>query len=296
MKTKPLFFSHVWKKIRKPLIIVTGAIVAAFGYSFFQIPFNLAAGGISGIGIIINHFTGWFPGILYLLINIPLLILGYFYLGRWQFLIYTMLAVLVFSIATDLFITFLPAILTEYPITTNMLLSAIYAGLVSGIGVGIIYRAGGTVGGTGIVGRIIQQKTGIPLSQVYLYTDGVIILAAGFVFDWEIALHALLTLFLNGLASDFALEGPSTVRTVIIITDRPEALNQALMTGLRRGVSYWQITGGYTSQTHFMILCTIYRPQVIELKQIVASVDPRAFVVIGNAHQALGSGFIPLRR
>ncbi|MCI0528283.1 MAG: YitT family protein, partial [Nitrospira sp.] len=169
-------------------------------------------------------------------------------------------------------------------------------GLVSGTGVGIIYRAGGTVGGTGIVGRIIQQKTGIPLSQVYLYTDGVIILLAGFVFDWEIALHALLTLFLNGLASDFALEGPSTVRMVVIITDRPDELTQALMMGLHRGISYWPITGGYTSKTHSMILCAIYRPQVNELKRIVATVDSKAFIVIGNAHQALGSGFIPLRR
>jgi len=289
-------FSDLSQRLRRPAIIVLGAVVAAFGYSLFQVPFNLAAGGISGIGIIINHFTGWPVGTLYLVINIPLLALGYFYLGRWQFLIYTMLAVLIFSVAADLFIAFLPVVLARPSITADMLLSAIYGGLVSGIGVGIIYRAGGTVGGTGIVGRIIQQKTGIPLSQVYLYTDGIIILAAGFVFGWEIALHALLTLFLNGLASDFVLEGPSTVRTVMIVTDRPDELTQALMTGLNRGVSRWQVTGGYTSQTHSIILCIIYRPQVIEMKKIVASVDPAAFVVIGNAHQALGSGFLPLKR
>jgi uncharacterized membrane-anchored protein YitT (DUF2179 family) len=289
-------FSHIWRKIRQPVIIAIGAAIAAFGYSLFQVPFNLAAGGISGVAIIINHFTNWPVGVLYLIMNIPLLTLGYFYLGRWQFLIYTMLAVFIFSLATDLFIASFPLILTQYPITKDILLSTIYAGLVSGIGVGIVYRAGGTLGGTGIVGRIIQQKTGIPLSQIYLYTDGIIILAAGFVFGWETALHALLTLFLNGLASDFALEGPSTVRTVVIVTDHPEELSKALMEGLHRGVSRWQVTGGYTNQPHFIVWCAVYRPQVIEMKRIVASVDPKAFVVIGNAHQALGSGFIPLKR
>jgi uncharacterized membrane-anchored protein YitT (DUF2179 family) len=293
---KPFHLSHILHAARQPVIIVIGAIVAAFGYSLFQIPYNLAAGGISGIAIIINHFTGWSEGLSYLLMNIPLLALGFFYLGRWHFLVYTVLAVFCFSVATDLFVAYLPDILKQYPITSNMLLSAVYAGLVGGIGVGIVYRAGGTLGGTGIVGRIIQQNTGIPLSQIYLYTDGFIILAAGLVFNWEIALHALLTLFINGLASDFTLEGPSTVRMVVIITDHPEELASALMDGLRRGVSYWRITGGYTNQTHSMLLCAVYRPQVNELKQIVASIDPKAFVVIGNAHQVLGAGFIPLKK
>ena len=90
---KPSSSFKVWRTLRRPGIIVLGAVVAAFGYTLFQVPFNLAAGGISGVGIIINHFTGWPIGTLYLIMNIPLLALGYFYLGRWQFLIYTMLAV-----------------------------------------------------------------------------------------------------------------------------------------------------------------------------------------------------------
>jgi uncharacterized membrane-anchored protein YitT (DUF2179 family) len=277
------------------LIVFIGVILAALGYSLFQVPFNIAAGGIGGLSIIINHFTGWPVGTLYLMMNIPLLILGYFYLGRWPFVIRTILAVFIFSIATDLFVAYLPGILSSYPLTQDVLLSAIYGGLVGGVGGGLVYQAGGTIGGTGIIGRIIQQKTGTPLSQVYLYTDGLTVLTAGAVFGWELALYALLTLVLAGMASDYTLEGPSSVRTATIITNQPEALSHALIAGLGRGVSQWPITGGYTGETHAMLICTIYRPQVNDLKQIVGEVDPTAFVTIGVAHQAFGRGFHPLK-
>ena len=160
---------------------------------------------------------------------------------------------------------------------------------------GFVYRAGSTMGGTGILGRVIQKKTGVPLSQVYLYTDGVIVLVAGLVFGWELALYALLALFLSGLASDYTLEGPSSVRTATIVTSQPEAVAQALMKGLDRSVSRWQVSGSYTGQEYAMLLCTIYRPQVVDLKRIVAAVDPQAFVTIGLAHQALGASFTPLK-
>lgn len=285
----------VWQEIRSFFIMAVGAVVAALGYSLFQVPYNIAAGGVGGLSIIINHFTGWPVGTMYLLMNIPLLVLGFFYLGRWPFIVRTVLAVFIFSSATDLFIAYLPGLLGRYPLTDDILLSAVYSGLIGGVGGGIIYRIGGTMGGTGIVGRIIQQKTGVPLSQVYLYTDGVIVLTAGIIFGWEIALYALLTLFLNGLASDYTLEGPSSVRTATIVTNRSEEMASALMDGLGRGISRWEITGSYTGETHSMLMCTIYRPQVNDLKRIAARVDPHAFITIGVAHQALGAGFMPLR-
>jgi uncharacterized membrane-anchored protein YitT (DUF2179 family) len=166
---------------------------------------------------------------------------------------------------------------------------------VGGIGGGLVYRGGGTMGGTSITGRIIQMKTGIPLSQVYFYTDGIIVLTAGLVFGWEVALYALLTVFLNGLASDYTLEGPSTIRTVTIITDLPDEVARALIDTLDQGVSRWEITGGYTGQPHTMLMCTVHRPQVNNIKNLVAQTDSHAFVIVGNAHQALGTGFSRLK-
>lgn len=295
-KFQSLTAAQLWRIMQQCITIFVGSALAALGYALFQLPFNLAAGGVSGLSIIINHFTAWPEGSLILLMNIPLLILGFYVLGRWEFLFYTVLSVLVFSVATDLFTIYLPKLLADYPITKNMLLSAIYAGLVVGIGNGIVYSAGGTLGGTGIIGRIVQQKTGLPLSQAFLYSDGMIIFLGGIVFGWESALHALLSLFLAGLATDFALEGPSMVRTVTIISTCPTELAQALMDGLNRGITYWNVTGGYSGQTHALLMCTVYRSQVNALKQIVATVDPEAFMVIGTAHQALGAGFLPLKK
>lgn len=294
-RARPATLTELRQEAQRLAIMFVGALVVALGYSLFQVPHNIAAGGLSGISIIVNHFTGWPVGMMYLVMNIPVLTLGYFYLGRWRFVARTVLAVFVFSTATDLFVAHLPRFLPKYPITTDMLLNALYGGIVGGVGGGLIYRAGSTLAGTGVIGRIIQRKTGIPLSQVYLYTDGAIILIAGLVFGWEIALYALLALFLNGLASDYTMEGPSSVRIATIITDHTQAVAQALTDGLRQGVSHWQITGSYTDEPHGMLMCTVYRSQVNDVKRIVATVDPTAFIVIGMAHQALGSGFTRLK-
>jgi len=173
--------------------------------------------------------------------------------------------------------------------------AAIYAALVTGIGYGLVYRSGANPGGTAILSRIIQQKTGIPLGQLYLYTDDAIVLLAGALFGWETALLALLVFCLSGIAADCVLEGPGTVRAVTIITNQPEILSQALMQKLGRGVSCWTVTGACTGQEHTLLFCTVYRPQVSELKQIVATMDPNAVVVIGHAHQAFGTQFSALK-
>ncbi len=293
-RERPFSWAKVWYQTRLTILMVAGACLAAFAYAMFQVPFNIVAGGVSGISIIVNHFVGWPVGLLFWLLNLPLLVLGFFYLGRWGFLLRTLIAATIFSIATDLFLLYMPQWLSQYPLTDDLLLNTIYGGIVGGIGGGLIYRAGGTMGGTGIIGRIIQKKTGQPLSQVYFYTDGLIILLAGLLFGWHIALYGFLMLFLNGLASDYTLEGPSSARTATIITNRPQAVIDELMVHLHRGVSFWEVTGGFTGQKRYLVLCTVTRPQVGEMKQLVAQADPDAFVTIGVSHEAMGAGFTPM--
>jgi uncharacterized membrane-anchored protein YitT (DUF2179 family) len=271
-----------WKRVldeaRKLILLLLGAVLSAAGYAIFQVPYNIAAGGVSGIAILVNHFTGWPVSTFYLLANVPLFVLGYFYLGRWRFLWSTALVVVIFSVATQWLESNLPLYLAQWPITDNVLLSAIWAGLVGGIGGGLVYWAGSTLGGTAIVGRIIQVKTGLSLSQIYLFV-------------WETALYAMLTLLLSGIATDYVLEGPSRTRTATIITSNPEPIVDAVMAELSRGVSYWTAVGGYTGDRRTIIVCTIYRPQVTELKAIIARLDPDAFVTIGVTQEALGRGF-----
>jgi uncharacterized membrane-anchored protein YitT (DUF2179 family) len=293
---RSLNLDHIFQVLNTTFTLSLGAVIVAIGFSLFQVPFNLAAGGITGVAIIVRNFIQLPTGALYLILNLPLMIIGYRYLGRWQFLIRTILSVLVFSVTTDFLSYVMPKVLVNFPMTSNMLLSSIYAGLITGIGSGLIYRAGGTIGGTSVITRIIQRKTGIPLSQLYLIVDGTIIIFAVFAFGWEIALHAMLVLMVAGLASDFALEGPSVVRTASIVTDQPRELAEALMGRLHRGVSIWEITGGYTGQKRSMVFCTVNRAQISELKQVVSDVNPDAFVVIGNAQHALGNGFQLVKR
>lgn len=283
------------RRVLSRIVIMTiGSVIAAAGYSLFQVPYNLAAGGVSGIAIIIREFVTWPVGLMVMGLNIPLLVLGYFYLGRWRFLSYTILCVTIFSVTTDLFITYLPSSAHD-ALTRDMLLSAIYAGIMFGIGSGMIFRVGGSVAGSSVIARIVQIKTDVPMSQVYLIVDGMVVLVAGMVFGWDAALHAMMTLFIGGIASDFAMEGPSVVRTATIVTDSPEELTRALREGLKRGASYWEITGSYTGQTRAMVQCTVGRSQVNDLRYIVAQHDPDAFLVIGNAHQAMGGGFMTLK-
>jgi uncharacterized membrane-anchored protein YitT (DUF2179 family) len=288
---KRIHWPHVLHEARMLLLLILGAVISAVGYAVFQVPYNIAAGGVSGIGILVNHFTGWPVSTFYLVANIPLFLLGYIYLGRWRFLWSTALVVLIFSFATQWLEVMLPQYLTSYPITDNVLLSAIWAGLVGGIGGGLVYWAGATLGGTAIVGRIIQVKTGLSLSQIYLFVDGTIVAAAALIFGWETALYAMLTLLLSGIATDYVLEGPSRTRTATIITSNPQPVIDALMAELSRGVSHWEVVGGYTGEKRTIIVCTIYRPQVNDLKRILARLDPKAFVTIGITQEALGQGF-----
>ena len=286
----------VWKEVRRLFLLLLGVVIAALGFSLFQVPYNLAAGGVTGIGIIVAHFTGFSASLFYFIANVPLLILGWFMLGGWRFLYRTVIAVVAFTLATEYAAIVLPTYLAQWPITDNMLLSAIYAGLVGGVGGGLIFGAGGTLGGTAIIGRIIQGRTGMPLSQIYLFVDGAIVVTAGLVFGWESALYAYLTLLLSGLATDYVLEGPSRTRTATIVTTQPDVMIKAILAELGRGVSYWEVYGGYTHEARTVLLCTIYRQQLAELKRIVSDADPNAFVTIGMTQQAMGEGFIDIRR
>ncbi|MGB3714405.1 MAG: YitT family protein [Candidatus Promineifilaceae bacterium] len=296
-------FRPVWpgrrklaSETRRALLLAVGVALAAFGFAVFQVPYNLAAGGVGGISLIINNFTDWSVGLLYLLLNIPLLAFGFKHLGRWPFVARTAVAVVLFAALTDLFGLMMPRILDPFPPAEDMLLSAVYGGILGGIGGGLVYRSGSTIGGTGILGRWLQFRTGQPLSQIYIYTDGAILLAMGLVFGWAVTLYGLLMLFINGLASDYILEGPSRTRVVTIVTNHPNKMAEALMATLGRGASYWEVTGGYSGQRHYLISCTVSRPQVAEVKRLVAEVDPESFLTIAVGHQALGGGFDPLRK
>lgn len=273
-----------WRKTLATYAVLTvGAIILASNIAIFLAPSNIAPGGVSGAAIILNRFIQVPVGIMMLLLNIPLLALGFQNLGRFHFLTKTLYVVLIYNLGADVVAQFLP-----HGVSENILLNAIFAGVVGGVGTGLVYRAGGTTASTGIISRILQLKTGIPISQVYFISDGLIILAAGIVFGWEAALYALVTLFVWGIATDYVLEGPSVVRTAFIVTDERDKVSRALLEQLQIGVTAWQGEGMFTEQTHHVLFCTVSRPFVDTLREIVSQTDPHAFIVITHGHQATG--------
>jgi uncharacterized membrane-anchored protein YitT (DUF2179 family) len=235
------------------------------------------------MAIILYEFTGWYMGLTMLILSIPMLIIGFFYLGRFRFLIRATYVTIVYSLGVDLLASWLPQ-----GITNDLLLNAIYAGIIGGIGIGLIYRGGTSPAGTSVISRVIYLKTGIPNSQLFILIDGGVILIAGMVFGWEMSLYAFVTLYTWGVVADHVLEGPSVIRTAFIITDLPEEVSQALLNRIGVGVTAWAGKGMFTKAEHTTLFCTVNRGDVNLLKSLVSDADPKAFVVIVQGHQTKG--------
>lgn len=267
--------------------IAAGALLQAIGLRLFLVPSHLVSGGVSGISQVLNYYTGWPIGLMVFLGNIPLFLMGWRHLGGVRFALRTAAAVVAYSIFAEVVRFVIP----PQGLTHDLLLNALYGGLVSGVGYGLVYRGRGTSGGSDILARILGHWRGVPLSQSYMMVDTVVILAAGFVFGWENALYALVLLYVSGLAAEVVTEGTYVVRTAMIVTSRPHEISEQIVTVLERGVTLLPGVGGYTGAERIVLYCVISRSEAPQLKTLVHEIDPHAFMVIGQAHEALGEGF-----
>ena len=274
------------------LFILLGSFIQALSMRLFLIPGLMVSGGISGAAQIVAYFTNFPIGIMVLIGNIPLLVLGWRYLGGRRFALRTTAAVVIFSLLTDMMSFFLPC----EGLTADMVLNALYGGVLLGIGLGLVYLGGGTSGGSDILGRILNHYRGFSISQAYLITDGVVVLASGFAFGWDRALYSLCVIYVSGLAAEMVSEGNSYYRTAIIISSKPDEITKKVLTLLERGVTLLPAKGAYTGKDYELLYCVLSRSEVNVLKAIVREIDPLAFIVIGQANEALGEGFRPLER
>ena len=275
--------------IRDYFLILLGAILQAGSLRIFLLPAKLASGGVSGLSQIINSFTGWPIGVMVVVGNMPLLILGWRFLGGPRFAARTAFAILSFSILVDIPLSFLP----QGGITEDLVLNSLYGGVVSGIGFGLVYKGRGTSGGSDILARILSSWRGIPVSQSYLMTDAVIIFLAGISFSWENALYALVMLYVSGIAAESISQGSNILRTGLIITGRPEPIIEEIFNRMRRGVTIMNAKGGYSGEDKSILLCVVTRAEIPHLKDLTKEVDPKAFLIIGQAHEVRGEGFLP---
>ena len=268
------------------ILMTAGALIGAIQIDVFMIPAEVVPGGVSSVAVILNKLIDTPVGIVILLANIPIQVLAFRMLGGWRVVVATIYVVAVYSVATDLL-----SVYGVDAVSNDRLLNALFGGIVGGIASGLVYRGGATYGGTSTIARIIQNRTGTPMSSTLLYTESALIALAGLVFGWEAALYAVMSTVVYGLATDYVLEGPSVIRTAMIVTEFPREISDLVIRDLNRTVTSWEARGMYTGQERCVLYVTVSRSEANRLRELVFSVDPHAFLVIGQGHAAYGEGF-----
>lgn len=268
------------------LLLTAGALSVAAGLALFLIPNNVIAGGVTGIAQIMHTTLGTPVGLVSWLLNIPLFVLGWRYLGGLRFLARTVYATTVLSFAIDLMTPLAALVDVQEP-----LLYVFYGGMLDGIGVGIIFQARGTTGGLDILARLLERWRNVRPGQAILVLSSLVFVAAGWVYGAEELLYALLVTFMAGRVIDVILEGYSHARSALIIAEKADEVRAALLSDLGRGVTVLEGQGGYTATDRPVLLCVVSRSEISILKELVFAIDPSAFVIINDASEVLGEGF-----
>jgi uncharacterized membrane-anchored protein YitT (DUF2179 family) len=282
-------------------MITLGSFIMAVGYVYFITPHKIVPGGVYGLGIIVHYLSKgmilWpdgFPiGLFNLLVNIPLTYIGIKMLGR-RFGVKTIYGFVSSSIFMD-GIT-LMRMVGDAPLVQDVLLSCIFGGVLTGIGLGLIFKSKATSGGSDIVAMIITKYTRIPIGQMLIWVDTAIVFVALAAFkDWQIPLYSILAIYVTGRAVDLILEGANYNKAMIIISDEHELIRDKIIIDLERGGTYLKGVGMYTNTEKNVIFTVVSRREVAILEEQIAAVDPHAFITIMDASEILGEGFRSLK-
>lgn len=273
-----------WKRILLETVgLIAGTAIMAVSLNLLLVPNRLAAGGTSGLAVILFHLWNIPVGLTIFLVNIPLFISSYFLLGR-KVIQNSFFGMILFSLFSELF-RFLPTF------TSDLLLASVYGGILLGFGMWIVFGVGGSTGGTALASLLLNRIKGISLGQGLLGTDLLIIILAALIFGIETAMYATISLFVSSWFVDLLQDGFSLVKVVLVITKEKEMITRRIFEDLKRGVTFLEGEGGFTREKREIIFCVVTRPQVARLKNIVYESDPAAFVIIGNAGETIGEGF-----
>ncbi|MFR3298570.1 MAG: YitT family protein [Fusobacterium sp.] len=264
------------------VLISAGAFIYAFGVNYFFVANKLADGGIAGISVILHYLFNFNISTTYLVLNVPLVIMGYKLIGG-KFIVKTFYGTAMTSLAFRVFQNYLGPM-------DDKLIASIFGGLIIGIGLGTIFVGGGSSGGADILVKILNKYFDIPVGKAFLALDSFVLSALGILFGRDIFMYTLVGLFISTKAIDFIQDGVDKAKALMIISDKSEEIKNEIMKQTGRGVTIINARGGYTNDNKEVLYCILGRYEVTTVKRIVKNIDRKAFMSISEIC-VLGEGF-----
>ncbi len=282
MNTKP------WKRHGlDAAFIAAGCAVTGLAYALFLIPHHLVSGGVSGIAIMVNAFSGFPVGVLIMALNVPVFLLGLRTMGK-KYVLGSLAGMIVSSVLIDVFSRGLKL----GPATQNPILASIYGGVLLGLGLGLVFRAGASTGGSDIIGMVLSKFTGMSIGFGIMITDFLVISASALAFhSLEAPLYGYLVLFISAKVIDLVLEGWNYAKLVIITSTETARIQDFILNTLDRSGTALRGRSLYLGREGEVILTVVHRKQLADLRRFVREVDPKAFVIVNDTYDVLGKGF-----
>lgn len=271
-------------KIKNIIMIIIGSAIFAFGLNYFNIANQLVEGGFTGVTLLLKYLFAFNPAITNLVLNIPLFIIGYKVLGKNAF-IYTMIGTL--NVSLFLWLT------QGYHLYLgdDLLLAALYAGVTVGIGLGIVFRFGGTTGGVDIIARLCHKYLGWSIGKTMFAFDVAVIGVSLIYLDHKLAMYTIIAVFVGARVIDFVLEGAYSAKAVMIVSDKAPEIARQIIERMERGATLLKGKGGYTGSQKEVLYCVVSRNELMRIKLLIKEIDPYAFVAVNDVRDVLGEGF-----
>ncbi|MCM3705715.1 MULTISPECIES: YitT family protein [Bacillaceae] len=274
-------------KFKNIFFILLGSAIFSWGLVHFNMQNNLAEGGFTGITLLLYFLFEWDPSYTNLLLNIPLFFIGWKLLGRNVFL-YTIIG----TVGVSLFLWIFQRYQIEMPLKEDLTLASLFAGVFIGIGLGTIFRFGGTTGGVDIIARLVHKYAGVSMGKtMFIFDFFVIALSLITYLNYREAMYTLVAVFVGAKVIDFMQEGAYAARGAMIISERNDAIADKIMKEMDRGVTVLKGHGSFTKKEREVLYCVVGRNEIVRLKNAITSVDPHAFVSVTAVHDVLGEGF-----
>ncbi|WP_299094157.1 YitT family protein [uncultured Metabacillus sp.] len=274
-------------RLKNILFILIGSAIFAFGLVHFNMQNNLAEGGFTGITLMLFFLFNFDPSISNLLLNIPLFLIGWRVLGRTSFF-YTMIG----TIGLSFFLWIFQRYQIDMPLNDDLTLAALFAGVFLGIGLGTIFRYGGTTGGVDIIARLAHRSFGWSMGKtMFLFDLCVITLSLITYLSYKEAMYTLVAVFVGARVIDFMQEGAYAAKGATIISSHSEEISKRIMEEMERGVTILKGQGSFSKQDRDVLYCVVGKNEIVRLKSVITAVDPHAFVAVSDVHDVLGEGF-----